>query len=83
MMFLTKVTQFLNRHHRSTDIRGMQTDQKPCLGTKKCLCLFYKKRPVFTAGDAVKSYPVPGELHKWTHDGIVFHGGDKHMITGL
>ena len=80
-MFLTEFSKFLYRHYGPTDIRSVQTDEKPGVRFKKFFCFFYKKRTVRRAWDTVKSDPMPGKLYQRTHDRIVFHRGNKYMVS--
>lgn len=82
-MFLTEFSKFLYRHYGPTDIRSVQTDEKPGVRFKKFFCFFYKKRTVRRAWNTVKSDSMPGKLYQRTHDRIVFHRGNKYMVSGF
>ena len=82
-MFLAEVAKLLYRHDCSTDIGGMQTDEKFRIRAEKLFCFFYKKRSVSRAWNPVKSDTICLKLYERPHHCVVLHGRDQDMVTGL
>ena len=83
LMFLAEVAKLLYRHDCSTDIGGMQTDEKFRIRAEKLFCFFYKKRSVSRAWNPVKSDTICLKLYERPHHCVVLHGRDQDMVTGL
>ena len=81
VMFPAEAAKKFYRHNRAAYIGGMETDKSlgmRCYERRKSFCFHAS---VGVSGNAGKGNAFFGKLDKGTHDCIVFHRRDEHMIS--
>ena len=69
--------------HRAADVAGVEHHHGTGIGPQQALHSGGVQRAVRRAGDAVEGDALCLKLGQGPHDGVVLHGGDHHMVSGL